>query len=79
MMKINWRIYYIDDTTYDDTNGTWEDAPSDGIMCVVVLDPNYGRFVLNGLNYYYKPEDAASDDVAHCNDIVPNYESVANG
>ena len=68
---MNWKIYYTDGTTYSDEDGDWENAPSHGVVCVVVKDPDYGRFVLNGLNYYYRPNNAGPLDVAHCNDIVP--------
>ena len=69
---MNWRIYYVDDTTFSDEDGTWEEAPADGIVCVVVRDKDYGRYVLNGLNYYYMPDgDPKPTDVTHTNDINP--------
>jgi hypothetical protein len=47
---INWRIYYADNTTFDDSQGDWIDAPSKGIVCVVVRDPTeiWSRRVVSG-------------------------------
>ena len=35
---MDWRIYYEDGSFYDPTMGPWEDAPSDGVICVNVRD-----------------------------------------
>lgn len=47
---IKWRIYYDDDTTYSNGDGAWLDAPTHGVVCVVVRDPTeqWGRFVNSG-------------------------------
>lgn len=47
---IRWRIYYDDRSTYDPTDGEWEDAPMHGVVCVVVEDPTgaYGRWINSG-------------------------------
>lgn len=68
---MDWKIYYTDDSTFSSENGLWDDAPLDGVVCVVVTDPDYGRYVLNGLNYYYAQVDGSLEDKAHCNDIGP--------
>ena len=54
---IEWRIYYDDLTTFDSTQGTPEEAPSHGIICIVQPDESGGRMVLCGWDwYYYNPE-----------------------
>lgn len=71
---INWRIYYADGTRWDSTFGTWEDAPTDGVVCVVVRDPEFGRLILNGLDYYYSLSD---DEIGHTRDIGPQLRARA--
>ena len=66
-----WKIYYADGATFSDLDGSWNDAPSDGVVCVVVTDKDYGRYVLNGLNYYYAQPNGDAEDKAHTNDIGP--------
>ena len=65
---INWRIYYANGDTWDNECGFWEDAPADGVVCVVVKDPNFGSLILNGLDYYYK---ITEDEIGHTRDIGP--------
>lgn len=50
---IQWRIYYDDETTFDSTQGTPEEAPSFGILCVTMRDDEHGRLILNGWDWYY--------------------------
>ena len=33
-MKLLWRIYYADGSTYDSTQGTPDTAPSIGVICI---------------------------------------------
>lgn len=47
------------------------DAPADGVVAVVVQDDDYGRYVLNGTNYYYHQERGERNDKALTNDIGP--------
>lgn len=68
---MEWRIYYADGTTFSDQDGAWDDGPLDGVICVVVADPDYGRYVLNGLNYFYSQVRGGPQDKAHTNDIGP--------
>ena len=70
---MDWKIYYTDGETFSSEDGTWEDAPADGIVAVVVADEDYGRYVLNGLNYYY----THNGEVAHTNDIGPSSSATA--
>jgi len=66
-----WRIYYADGSTFSDPDGPWDDAPADGVVCVVVRDEDFGRYVLNGLNFYYHQAAGDELDKAHTNDIGP--------
>ena len=47
---VKWRIYYDDGSTYSCLDGSWEDAPEHGVLCVVVRDPTgqWGRWVVSG-------------------------------
>ena len=47
---ITWRIYYDDGSTFCDLEGAWEEAPEQGLVCVVVRDPTgqWGRWVYSG-------------------------------
>jgi hypothetical protein len=49
-MAIDWKLFYADYTTYSNENGTWENAPKHGVICVVVRDPTgtWGRWVYSG-------------------------------
>jgi hypothetical protein len=68
---MDWKVYYADGSTFSDEDGPWEEAPADGVACVVVRDDDYGRYVLNGLNFYYMPCGGQPLDVTHTNDIGP--------
>ena len=68
---MDWRIFYADGSTYDSSQGSWDDAPLDGVVCVNVGDADYGKFTLNGLSYYYRQHEGADTDIAHTNDINP--------
>jgi hypothetical protein len=37
---MKWRIYYDDDTTFDNSQGEPWEAPGRGIICVVQIDPS---------------------------------------
>lgn len=48
-----WRIYYDDGTTFDDTQGAPEDAPGLGVVCIVQACPDLGRQIMSGWDFYY--------------------------
>jgi len=54
-----FRIRYADGTTYDDHDGPWEQAPSEGVIVVAVIDrertPLRGRWLLCSADYYVRP------------------------
>lgn len=69
---IHWKLYYGDGTTYSNLDGSWIEAPSVGVVCVVVRDPTevWGRFVNSG----FAPKKPKCDVCkrAHFNDFYVN-------
>ncbi len=51
-----WEIYYDDGTTFSDLDGTPEQAPSFGVICVVTPDETVGRIVIHKWDWYYMVE-----------------------
>jgi hypothetical protein len=49
---MRWRIYYDDETTFDDSQGRPCDATGLGVVCIVIDDPQVGRGILTGYDYY---------------------------
>lgn len=66
---VEWRIYYEDGSVFDNEQGTWDDAPVDGVQCVAVRHPLYGRQIYNSADYYINPP--FGDHVAQTNDLGP--------
>ena len=48
-----WRIYYADGSTFDDSQGAADDAPPFGVVCIVQADPDTGRSIMHGWDWYY--------------------------
>ena len=48
---MNWRIYY-DTQTFDSTDGSPNEAPSYGVICVVQPDKSVGRVIVQRWDYY---------------------------
>ncbi len=57
MMPVRaWAIWYDDDTTFSSEDGSWEDAPREGVQVVCFRhDPPYRTFV-TGRDEYLHPE-----------------------
>jgi len=49
---MRWRVYYADGSTFDDTDGPWEAAPSRGVMCVTAPSTKLGCRTPQGRNFY---------------------------
>jgi len=64
---MKWRIYYADGTVFDDKWGRWEDAPTDGVVCVVRKDEENGSVIMHGVDHYLYPpghdEPIMTDDL----------------
>jgi len=48
-----WRIFYSDGSTFSHDEGAPEDAPAFGIVCIVQPDPDRGRNIMHGWDWYY--------------------------
>ncbi len=46
-MVLQWKLYYHTEKTFSDFDGSWEEAPSKGIVVLVALDPTetWGRMI----------------------------------
>lgn len=52
-----WKIYYDDDTTFSSEDGSWEEAPLDGVLVIIqTLGKDEGRFIM-GSDIYALVED----------------------
>ena len=51
--QIKWRILYGDGSHFDNTMGEPEDAPGFGIVTIVQADPQVGRAIVDGWDFYY--------------------------
>lgn len=57
MAKLNWRIYYGDGTTFDDSMGSPFEAPSINVQVIVGYDRDNGRQMLHFWDWYYYRND----------------------
>lgn len=55
--NIRWRIYYGDESTYDNTQGTENEAPSVNIQCIIELNQENGFWVWHTWDWYYYRKD----------------------
>ena len=78
---VRWRIYYADGSTYSNLSGSWDDAPSRGVVAVVSLDPTgvWGRFVRIKHELYYKVDEhdevLGSETVRFIQEHIPGIRS----
>lgn len=49
---IRWRVYY-EDMTFSDEEGTANEAPAWGVLVIAQVDPDVGRFLQHGADYYW--------------------------
>lgn len=49
---MKWRIYYDDGAAFDNSQGSWEDAPSRGVMAVTAPSAKMGIRTPQGRNFY---------------------------
>jgi len=69
MRKVEWRIYYEDGSVFDNTQGSWSDAPVDGVQAVAVGHKLYGRQVHSKRDYYLMPPHTGT--ITSVNDLGP--------
>lgn len=53
MSAINWRIFYTDGSTFDSSQGSPQDAPEWGVICIVQHDADVGRTIMRRWDFYY--------------------------
>ncbi len=68
---LDWRIYYADGSTFSSDDGTWDEAPQDNLIAVLVRDDMHGRKVLHGLDHAYSVLDGGPEEIAQCNSLGP--------
>jgi hypothetical protein len=51
-----WRIYYSDGSTYSSEKPI-EDAPGDGVLCIVEDDNLVGRSIYSSTDWYWRLDD----------------------
>ena len=42
---MEWKLYYDDQTTFSDEDGSWQDAPAWGVVAIVTADSYVGRII----------------------------------
>ena len=67
-VELKWRIYYDDGSTFSNLDGTFEEAPSDGVLGVVEKDADVGRCVYWGKEHYYVLPDGT---IGFADDLGP--------
>lgn len=53
MSMLSWRIYYSDDSTFDSSQGEPHESPPLGVQAIVQPDPDMGRVIEWGKDYYW--------------------------
>lgn len=48
-----WTIIYSDGTTFSSEQGSPEEAPPFGVICIPQPDPDNGRNIMHGWDWYY--------------------------
>ena len=54
---MQFRIYYADGSAFGSDQGSWEDAPKDGVIMVAINDGSRTEF-LSGSDYYVREPDS---------------------
>lgn len=81
-MNIVWRIYYGDKTTFDNSMGEPQDAPTTGVICIVQKHPDAGFIVsaMKDFYWWYNDEWWGSDQAGYYQYMFsPGYKIVKFG
>lgn len=54
---MEWKIYYENGDTFDNTMGNPEDAPSYGVAVIVQEDEDVGRLIMHLWDWFYWRDD----------------------
>ncbi len=68
-----WCIYYDNGSTFDNQDGEWNDAPVDGVICIVRKDGDRTEFHSGG-DFYIRYEEDGS--IADTSDIGPTLRAL---
>ena len=49
---MRWRVYYADGSMFDDEMGEWSEAPARGVIAIVTPDPDHGKEIEHGKDFY---------------------------
>lgn len=76
-----WRIYYDDGSTFSSNDGPPEDAPALGVICIAQPDPEVGRHIVSGFDYYWFTYEWWGGDLFGLFDylITPGHKTVKFG
>lgn len=73
---IGWKIFYDDESVYSSRTGSWRDAPSDGVLRVLLYEDKIDRqnrptrIIHQGQDFYFSDGDqlfGANDDPLRMN------------
>ncbi len=56
-MDLLWRIYYDDGSTFDNSQGSPQDVPAYGVICIVYQNELIGRTIMQRKDWYYYASD----------------------
>lgn len=55
-MTLQWRIYYHDGSTFSSEDGTVDEAPREGLICIVGYGRDGQRYIANRWDFYHWDE-----------------------
>lgn len=58
-MSLQWRIYYGDGSTFDNTQGEPDESPALNVQVITIIDPDVGRLLLHRYDFYWYDFDHA--------------------
>jgi len=53
MRKLIWKIYYGDGTTFDNTQGSPQEAPAENVQIIATYEDGAGRILLHLWDWYF--------------------------
>ena len=67
---MDWKIYYADETTFSSGDGTWEEAPLDEVVCIIMRSAETGRQIWCDEEYYYNMPGGAPNEIYGSDDMM---------
>lgn len=75
-MKIKWKIFYHDGSSFSSDDGPPEKAPRDGVLAVIIRDKVHGRLIWSRADGYCWQNGTW---VPHMHDGIEQYERMGFG